>query len=107
TTSSPALSGSSTGRLAFSVFEDGGHSIYVLDPAKVVTTVAKEATGNGASLTGRDETKGDVERMLADSARGLPPSGTQAPSTPYTRKLTLDFLSQPTISASVGQFGTY
>ncbi len=107
TTSSPALSGARNGRLVFSVFEDSGHSIYVLDPSNIMTTVAREAHGEAAALPGRTAVPGDVERMLADQSRGLPPSASTAPSVPYTQKLHLDFLSQPTVTAGISQFGGF
>ena len=62
TTSSPALSlSTATGRLAFSVFEDDGHAIYVLDEADIVADVAPEATQRAAVLPADD-----AERRRAD-----------------------------------------
>ncbi len=106
TSTSPALSVSSTGRLAFSVFEDNGHAIYTLDPANVVATVSPEAHGEAAVLASR-ATPGDVQRMLTDTGRGLPEAAPVPPTLPYSRKLTLDMLGQPTISAGISQFGGF
>ncbi len=107
TASSPAFSLASTGRMAFSVFEDDGHAVYLLDPSNVVGTVAREAHGEAAVLPGRTAAPGDVERMLADVGRGLPASSPSPPSVPYSHKLTLDAIGQPTVSAGISQFGGF
>ncbi len=79
TASSPALSAApSTGRLAFSVFEDDGHSVYVLDPDKTVGLVSPDLTDAGAALAGRSTAPGDLERLLHDPVRGLAESGREA-----------------------------
>lgn len=106
TSSSPALSSSPrTGRLAFSVFEDDGHAVYVLDDERTVALVAPEATGRGALLPGRATPTGDVQRLLADPVRGLPAATSSEPSIPYKRQLMLDAIGQPTFGAGVSQFG--
>jgi Tol biopolymer transport system component len=106
TSSSPALSSSpGTGRLAFSVFEDDGHAVYVLDEAKTVALVAPEATGRGALLPGRATPTGDVQRLLADPVRGLPAAAPSEPAIPYKRQLTLDAIGQPTFGVGVSSFG--
>ncbi len=106
TTSSPALSASSaTGRLAFSLFQDDGEAIYVLDPADTIALVPPEATQMAALLPGRTTPGGDVERLLTNPTRGLPAATAAAPTEPYREKLALDFLGQPTVSASVSSFG--
>jgi Tol biopolymer transport system component len=108
TTSSPALSMASTGRMAFSVFEDNGHSIYLLEPDRVVMTVAPEsATRPSAAVLATQTPPGDVQRMLSDPARGLPASAAATPSVPYSHKLTLDFLTQPTVAVGLSQFGGF
>jgi hypothetical protein len=108
TTTSPALSASrATGRLAFSVFENDGHAIYVLDPDDIVSLVPPEASTEAALLPGWSRPSGDVARFLADSARGLPPAGARVPSEPYRHKLSLDGVGEPTVSGTInGLFGT-
>ncbi len=108
TSSSPALSiASETGRLAFSVFEDDGHSIYVLDEADMQQTVAPQATRRAALLPGRETPDGDVQTLLSDSKRGLPDAATAGRvRSPTAGKMTLDMISQPTFSAGVSSFGT-
>ncbi len=107
TASSPTLTASVSGRLAFSVFEDNGHAIYVLDPDKTVSTVAGESTAAGASLAVPGAAAGEVQRMLADPNRGLPASTVGLNSVPYRQKLTLDMLGQPTVTAGISQFGGF
>ncbi|MEZ5315877.1 MAG: hypothetical protein R2752_00600 [Vicinamibacterales bacterium] len=108
TTSSPTLSASSrTGRLAFSVFENGGHAIYVLDADQVVALVPDPTGPEAAVLPGRDAPGGDIQRMLDDSARALPPPNATPPTVPYAHGLTLDMVGQPTVTAGVGEFGGF
>lgn len=107
TTTSPALSLASTGRLAFSVFEDGGDSIYILDPDQTVALVAPQPTTVGAVLAGKAASPGDVERMLDDSARGLPNADVKPASAPAHSHLKLDALAQPSVAAGVSQFGGF
>ncbi len=108
TSSSPALSLSTrTGRFAFSVFEDDGHSIYTLDEERIVETVAPPATGRAAVLPGRDVPGGDVERLLSDPARGLPARDVAHAPERYSAGLSLDAIGQPTVSAGVSEWGGY
>jgi hypothetical protein len=103
---SPALTEARTGRLVFSVFEDDGHALYVLDPDRVVSLVPPEATFAAARIPGVQRTDGDVARLLADFTRGLPEdAATEAPE-PYSRSLSLDTIGQPTIAGSVNSLGT-
>ena len=108
TASSPALSLSrASGRLAFSVFENSGHSIYTMDEDEIVGLVAPVATASAAVLPGRTAASGDVARILDDADRGLPRADASAASTPYGRKLSLDLVSQPSLSVGVGEFGGF
>jgi hypothetical protein len=108
TATSPAFSESESGRLTFSVFEDGGHSIYTMDPSDIVMTVAREADSRAAVLTGTAPPTGDVQKMLADQNRGLPAAGTAPASHPYNSHMTLDMLGQPTISVGIaGRVGGF
>jgi Tol biopolymer transport system component len=106
TSTSPALSSASvTGRLAFSVFEDDGHTIYTLDPADIVALVPSPASSQAAVLPGRTIPAGDVQRLLADAARGLPATVAQESAEPYRRTLMLDEIGQPTIQGTVYEGG--
>lgn len=108
TTSSPALSASpKTGRLAFSLFQDDGHAIYLLDNSSIVSLVPPDPSDNAAVLPGRTSATGDLARLLADPTTGLPKLESALVSAPYRRKLSLDQVGQPTVSAGVSQFGTF
>jgi hypothetical protein len=107
TSASPALSASASGRLVFSIFQDGGHAIYVLDEANIVSLVSPEATERGAVLPGRTAASGDIDRLLKDYGRGLPSGSTPAPSSKYKSGLKLDGVGQPTVSINASQFGAF
>jgi hypothetical protein len=107
TASSPALSSSTAGRLTYSVFEDDGHTVYVLDESQVVEHVAPIATERAAVIPGRDAPSGDVERLLADPRRGLPPATQRPESVRYGGGLSLDAIGQPVVSAGVSEWGTF
>lgn len=115
---SPAMSASATtDRLAFSVFEKGGHTIYLLDATDVVEMVPPAVSARAAALTpeaaaGRPQAlaslvTGDVSRLLGDPLRGLPPPDPAVVSTPYGRRLSLDLVTQPTVSAGINSFGGF
>jgi hypothetical protein len=106
TSTSPAVSVSATGRIAFSVFENDGHSIYVLEPDRVVAFVPSAADQRAAVLPGRSVPAGDVQRYLTNFARGLPAASAAEASQPYKQKLSLDAIGQPAVSGSVTEFGT-
>ena len=110
TSASPALGlAQSRGRLAFSVFEGDGHAIYVLDQVDVVATVAPVVSADAALLPGRTVPGGDVLRFLQNVERGLPSvaAGAAIVPEPFAKKLSLDFFTQPTVSAGIDEFGGY
>lgn len=108
TSTSPALSmASSTGRLAFSVFEKGGAAVYVLEANDTVSLVAPVESMRAALIPPRTAADGTVQQIVTDFRRGLPPTSVTPPSTPYGRNLELDAIGQPTVSAGVSSFGAY
>ncbi len=105
TSTSPALSmAATTGRLAFSVFEKGGASIYILDEADQVSLVAPPLSVRGAVLPTRT---GPDPPALLSSGRAQAAAAPQAASEPYPAHLELDALGQPTVSAGVDSWGAY
>ncbi len=115
---SPSLSmAADTDRLAFSVFERDGHALYILDPADVIEMVPPVVSQVASALTpeaasGRPRSlssvvTGDITRLLGDYARGLPPVGPPVAAEPYTRPLSLDIVTQPTVTAGVDSFGGF
>ncbi len=107
TTSSPALSQANGGRLAFSVFEDDGQSIYVMDPAQERGLVPPPANGRAALLPGRSVPDGDVARLLNDFTHGLPPLSSKPETTSYPQKLSLDAIGQPSVGVGASSNGAY
>jgi len=107
TSSSPALSASASGRLAFSLFQDAGQAIYVLDEANTVGLVSPDPTERGAVLPGRTAANGELDHLLKDYQRGLPaPNSTPAPAT-YRSKLRLDGIAQPEFTAGISGYGAF
>ncbi len=108
TAGSPALTSAPTsGRLAYSVFEDDGHTLFVLDPEQVIAQVASEGPRQAALLPGRATPVGDVQRLLGDTARGLPAADKAADAVPYKHGLKLDAIGQPTVTAGISEFGGF
>lgn len=108
TSTSPALSmASTTGRLAFSVFEHGGASVFVLEAAEAVSLVAPFESTRGALIPPRTVADGPLQQIVTDFRRGLPPVAAVPPSTPYGRKLELDAIGQPMVSAGVSSWGAH
>jgi hypothetical protein len=93
------------GRLVFSVFQDDGHAVYRLDPEDTMALVPPAASDQAAVLPGRSAPGGDVHALLSNPDRGLPPVTPLVDGEPYNRKLALDFLGQPMVSAGVSSLG--
>lgn len=107
TTTSPALSmAAETGRMVFSVFEQGGAAIYVLDPGDDVALVAPVESVRGALIPPRAAADGPLQAIVTDFTRGLPAT-TSTDSHPYGRRLELEAIGQPTVSAGVSSWGAY
>lgn len=108
TSTSPALSiAADTGRLAFSVFEKSGASVYVLDEADQVALVPPPDSVRGAVLPTRTGPDTAMQQSLNGLGRMPAPSSRAATSEPYPAKLELDALGQPTVTAGVNSWGAY
>jgi Tol biopolymer transport system component len=109
TASSPALSvASRSGDIAFSLYEAGKYDIYLTDPATTVrpvpTTVAD--TANAGALPPFERRDSEVQTLLANATLGLPDVGPSGyPSEPYSGKLTLENVAQPTVAVGIDRFG--
>ncbi len=104
---SPAFSvARETGRLLYSVFEDGREHIFGLE--------ANEA--QGTAVTGPNEITAAgtlpplapvgqrVDAMIADAGTGLPVE-TEFPTQPYRRRLGLEYIGPPQLGVGADQFG--
>jgi Tol biopolymer transport system component len=108
---SPALSASlDTNRLAFSGYEEGRISVYLLDGREALsgtplqtTLVSPDAYTVAAALPPVTREVGQVATYLNDAITGLP----EAPGevAPYDAKLSIDAVGQPYIAAGVTRFG--
>lgn len=108
TTFSPALTmAANTGRLAFSVFEEGGAAVYVLDEADQVALVPPAVSVRGAILPSRTAPDGAVQQAVTDYARGLPTPSAPLTSEKYPARLELEALGQPMLAAGVSSWGGY
>ncbi len=108
TSTSPALSiAADTGRLAFSVFEKGGASVYVLDEADQVELVPPPISVQGAVLPTRTGPDTPMQQSLNGTGRTTTTPMRPSTTEPYPSKLELDALGQPSITAGVNSWGAY
>jgi len=103
---SPSISSAIDSRtLALSAYEDGSHHIYVIDEQRqlagtpIVSTVERLQAAALPPL----QRESLVARMLNDPSTGLPPASAEVE--PYKAGLTLDGVSQPSISVGIDRFG--
>jgi Tol biopolymer transport system component len=110
---SPALSvAAQTGRMAFSVFDELQFHIVALDASlgETVARVERAEDQPGRKLPPvSPERFLRVETYLADAETGLLPEGsvTVTDAEPYRRRLSLDYLGQPTIGVGTDNYGSY
>jgi Tol biopolymer transport system component len=108
TSTSPALSmAGSSGRLAFSGFEKGGAAVYTLEAADEVSLVPPLESIRGSLVPPRMTADGPVQQIVTDYRRGLPAASATPPTSPYGRKLELDAIGQPVVTAGVSSWGAY
>ena len=106
---SPALSvATDTGRLVFSGYENGYHSIYSIDDPDVLEGQAflAQFDRNPALLPPRSEPEGALLGLLKNPLFGLP-RDRDFVIDEYRPRLALDYISPPTIAVGVDRFGTY
>ena len=110
TSLTPALSvASSSGRLAFSVYEGDAYNIYVSDsPDRLAEVTQEPAEGARASLLPpiRDR-KDQVTAIVDDAGRGLPAATAPMTVEDYRPRLGLDFVTQPTAGVGIDRFGAF
>lgn len=109
TETSPVIAtGRASDRLVFTVFEAGDQRLYVAEDARVlagqpVTTI----TGDAAQLPPRREAPGPVTELLRDPTTGLPPAQAITEVRPYSPRLQLDAVAQPSLSVGADRWGAF
>ncbi len=109
TSLSPALSvASQSGRMVYSVYEKGNYAVYAVDSASALAgkAPAAPATPTPAMLPPQDRPHSELLALLADSTIGEKYASTTTISA-YHPKLSLDYVSQPSLAVGADRFGTY
>jgi Tol biopolymer transport system component len=107
---SPALSvAEGTGRLAYSAYDGGYYTIYVVDNPEALKGTSSIASFGGKLLSvlpPREQAGGALLGLLRNPLFGLPEQ-VEFPDSSYKPKLTLDYVAPPQIGVGVDRFGTY
>jgi Tol biopolymer transport system component len=107
---SPAFSvAQDSGRLVFSGYDEGHFTIYAIDSEETLkgqSFLAQFGETNIAVLPPRKKGEGSLLGLLKNPLFGLP-KDTNFLVSAYKPKLTLDFLSPPSIGIGVDRYGTY
>jgi Tol biopolymer transport system component len=110
TQASPAISSSyRSDQLAYSLYEDNGYNLYVIDSMSDMagsSSIAEFPGESPAILPPRRSDSGEVAALQQNSLFGLP-SETSFPERPYKPKLSLDYIAPPQVAVGVDRFGTY
>jgi Tol biopolymer transport system component len=106
---SPAVSvAQESGRIAFSGYDQGRYSIYAIDDPATLEGQAflSQFDANLGILPPRKQAEGSLLGLLKNPLFGLPKDSNFMVST-YKPKLSLDFLTPPSIGIGVDRYGTY
>ena len=110
TESSPALTvAEDTGRLAYTLYEDGKYSIYTIEAPDLVGKRVEPEAENGSSpsvLPPREKAESEVLSLLRNPLFGLTEE-MEYETEEYKPKLKLDYISQPQVGVGIDRFGTY
>jgi Tol biopolymer transport system component len=114
---SPALSVAlKASRAVFSVYENGGYALHVMDDevalagGPLIELPATAAVLPPGATAVRPGAAGGVAALIADDTRGLPPATvvtTPAAVSNYRPSLSLDLVAQPSLAVAADRFGTY
>src|SRR5712692_7181836 len=108
---SPALSiAQKTPKSAFTVYTGGGYAIQVMDDVEALAGGPIKALPPAAAMLPPTDRPAGVAALISDPTPGLPAEGTVALSSAikaYSPKLSLDFVSQPSLAIAADRFGTY
>ena len=107
---SPAISvAQKTGRLVYSGYDAGEFTIFSIDQPEALLGNATLVQFGGKLLSvlpPREQPGGSLLGLLKNPLFGLPEQ-TEFPESSYKPKLSLDYVSSPTIAVGVDRFGTY
>jgi len=106
---SPSISvAQGTGRLVYSGYLDGYYTVYSIDDKAALEgqTFLAQFERNPALLAGRKEPEGALLGLLKNPLFGLPKDSNFTVAD-YKPKLTLDYVSPPSIAVGVDRYGTY
>ncbi len=110
TESSPALTVSdNTGRMAYTLYEDGKYSIYTIEATDLESKRVDPESDNGSSpsmLPPRETAESEVLGLIKNPLFGLTEE-IEYEVEPYKPKLKLDYVSQPQLGVGIDRFGTY
>src|SRR6267143_4652458 len=108
---SPALSiAQKAPKAAFTVYTGGGYAIQVMDDVGALAGGPIKALPPAAAMLPPTDRPAGVAALISDPTPGLPAEGTVALSSAikaYSPKLSLDFVSQPSLAVAADRFGTY
>jgi len=107
---SPSLSiASKSNDLLYSVYDEGNYSIYSIEPPDLLAgKPVQESQGayTPAVLPPKERAGSEILGLLKNSTFGLPDAD-KFSITPYKPKLTLDYVSPPSVGVGVDRYGTY
>jgi len=107
---SPALSvAEGTGQLAYSGYDGGYYTVYLMDRPEALQGDPKLADFGGKLLSvlpPREQPGGALLGLLRNPLFGLPEQ-VEFPESTYKPKLTLDYVAPPQIGVGADRFGTY
>jgi hypothetical protein len=103
----PALSvAAAASGVVFTVFEDNDYALYATDKVPPAAAALQAGDRDAAALPPYGRRTGDVPRLLASPAIGLPAPAAY-PERPYRARLSLDQVGQPTVGIGADRFGAY
>lgn len=108
---SPALTvATEANRAVYSVFEDNGFSLYLIDSEEVLRGDRPEpplAAVSPAVLPPKDRPVGDVMALISNENFGLPDSAGAFQTKDYGAGLSLDYIAPPQFVVGADRFGTF
>jgi WD40 repeat protein len=105
---SPAFSLSASGRIVFSAYEHSYHGIYRIDDPAVLQgqSFLAQFDRNPGLLVPRTQPEGSLTGLLRNPLFGLP-KDTNFPVSPYQPKVSLSYVTPPSLAIGVDRYGTY